>query len=111
MGIGTLSDSKTFYTDKPGYMGEAEYNVSEGSKDIRIELILDANPVPEDTNFNWFYNGQPLMNGQSGVMLGVDFIQFRSVSRVNAGSYRVVSSNTAGSGDFSFQLRVDCKYI
>ena len=49
------------------------------------------------------------MDGEDGITFGVNFIQFRSVSRVNAGSYRVMSSNAAGSGDFSFQLRVNCK--
>ena len=85
------------------------YEADEGSQDFRIELTLDSNPIPDDGNLLWFFNGQPLVNGVNGIMFGVDFIQFRSLSRVNAGSYRVMSSNAAGSGEFSFQLRVNCK--
>ena len=73
--------------------------------------MLDSNPIPDDGNFFWFFNGRRLLNGQDGAILGVNFIQFRSLSRLNAGSYRVMSSNTAGSGDFSFQLRVNCKSL
>ena len=73
--------------------------------------MLDSNPIPDDGNFFWFFNGRRLLDGQDGAILGVNFIQFRSLSRVNVGSYRVMSSNTAGSGDFSFQLRVNCKSV
>ena len=97
------------HTDQPRYSGEAIYNVHEGSQNIRIELVLDSSPIPDDTNFSWFFEDQMLVDGEDGITFGVDFIQFRSVSRVNAGSYRVMSSNAAGSGDFSFQLRVNCK--
>ena len=86
------------------------HEVNEGFRDYRIELTLDSNPIPGDSDFFWFFNDQPLVNGQNGAILGVDFIQFRSLSRVNTGSYRIVSSNTAGSGDFDFELKVNCKY-
>ena len=95
-------------TDQPEYAGETTYVIDEGSRDYRIELMLDSSPVPVDSNFFWFFNDLPLVDGQNGVVLGVNFIQFRSVSRVNAGSYRVMSSNSAGSGGFNFELRVNC---
>ena len=113
--IHTLSFSKdTIYLyiiDRPRYAGRNEYEAAEGTRDYRIELMLDSNPIPGDGNFFWFFNGRRLLNGQDGAILGVNFIQFRSLSRSNAGSYRVMSSSTAGSGDYSFQLTVTCKDI
>ena len=91
------------------YNGEKIYSVDEGSRDFRIELTLDSNPVPVDGDFIWFFNDLPLIDGRNGVVFGVNFIQFRIMSRVNAGSYRVMSSNTAGSGGFDFELKVNCK--
>ena len=96
-------------TDAPEYSGKTLYQANEGARDFRIQLVLDSNPIPRDENFSWFFNNQSLMSGVNGILLGVDFIIIRNVSRENAGSYRVLSSNPIGSNDFTLQLFVNCE--
>ena len=96
--------------DAPEYSGRTQYQANEGARDFRIQLTLDSSPIPSDGNFSWFFNNQPLRDGEDGVTLGVDFVQIGNVSRRNAGSYRVSSSNTVGSSSFTFQLVVNSEF-
>ena len=93
--------------DPPEYSGEDMYTANEGSEDFKIELTLDSSPIP--ANFEWFFNGQPLIEGVNGVKLGVNFIQFDTVSRDHTGSYMISTSNGVGSTQFTFQLIVNCE--
>ena len=95
--------------DPPEYTGESTYQAAEGSLDYRIELVLDSTPIPTTDSLSWLFNEQPLVDGEDGITFGVNFIQFRNLSRSNAGMYRIMSSNTAGRGEFTFQLTVNCK--
>ena len=104
--MGTISSH--FSTDAPEYSGRTEYQANE-ARDFRIQLMLDSNPIPSDGNFSWFFNNQLLIDSQDGIVLRVDSIQIGNVSRRNAGTYRVLSFNTAGSSEFSFQLVVNCE--
>ena len=107
---GIFCQRTIFFTDAPEYSGRSQYQANEGARDFRIQLTLDSNPIPSDGNFSWFFNDQPLVDGEDGVVLGVDFLQIGNVSRGNAGSYRVVSSNIAGSRSFTFQLVVNREF-
>ena len=91
--------------DPPQYTGEATYEVNEIAEAFRIDLTLESSPSVANADFSWFFNGKRLMSGENGAFLGADFIQFQNVSQRIAGSYRVMSSNIAGSGTFAFQLR------
>ena len=97
------------YIDAPEYSGRTQFQVNEGARDFRIQLALDSNPIPSDGNFSWFFNNRPLTEEQDGVILGLDFIQIGNVSRRNAGTYRVLTSNIVGSSEFTLQLAVNCK--
>ena len=74
-----------------------------------VQLTLISNPVPSGSNFTWTFNGQSLNDTLGNVLLAVDSIRFARVMRDYEGNYQVTSSNIAGSGEFSFQLSVNCK--
>ena len=98
------------HTDPPGYNIAPSFTVNEGSVFNLSSLNLDANPLPGDGNFSWTFNGQPLV-GQPGVIeLGVNSILLRSVLRSQSGVYMITSSNSAGAGQASFALNVNCKW-
>ena len=98
------------HTDPPGYNIAPSFTVNEGGVFNLSSLNLDANPVPGDGNFSWTFNGQPLM-GQPGVIeLGVNSILLGSVLRSQSGVYMITSSNSAGTGQASFALNVNCKW-
>lgn len=94
--------------DPPTYTVEERFTPTEGTP-FRVDLGLDANPIPGTGMFEWFFNGQPL---GPGVVTGVDFIDFgNSISRDASGNYTVSSFNEAGSGNASFVIDVLCKPI
>ena len=97
------------HTDAPQYTAELEYRVREEETEYRIDILLDANPKPNDTQFSWFFNGNRLIDGENGITLRVDSIQFDVINRERAGTYRVESHNGAGSGGVEFQLTVQCR--
>ena len=73
---------------------------------FRIDLILVGIPIPDQ--YTWSFNGVELLSS-SEITLGIDFIQFSSLSRSNAGNYSVTATNLVGSGTGEFSLVVYCK--
>ena len=71
---------------------------------MRINLVLDANPLPGD--FTWTQNGRIIAFGMPGTDLGVDFIMLDMVTRFDSGTYMIVANNVAGSGNASFSLSI-----
>lgn len=84
------------------------FNVREGDQ-LNITLLLDANPFPGDDNFTWSVNGRMLFT-MPGLDLGITFIDFMMVTRLDAGNYTTTSTNVAGIGSASFQLIVERKW-
>ena len=108
----SLSCMKYFYVvvdGTPFYSGDRIYRAIEGSDNFTIRLTLSADPLPVDGSFSWFFNGRRLVDRERGIYLGLNTIQFRSLTRNDSGTYRIMSSNSRGSGEFIFQLQVDCK--
>ena len=73
---------------------------------FRINLRLAGTPAPVD--FTWLFNGVEIPPS-SEMTLGIDFIEFSSLSRSNAGNYSVTATNAIGSGSGEFSLVVVCK--
>ena len=86
------------------------FRAVEGSDNFTIQLTFRADPLPPGGGFSWFFNGRRLIDREDGIYLGLTTIVFRTLTRSNSGTYRIVSSNSRGSGEFFFQLQVDCKY-
>ena len=84
------------------------FNVREGDQ-LNITLVLDANPFPADDNFTWSVNGRMLFT-MPGLDLGITFIDFMMVTRLDAGNDTTTSTNVAGIGSASFQLIVERKW-
>ena len=91
--------------DAPVYTVNTSFTAVEGSM-FRIDLVLGGNPLP--VNFTWSFNGVELLTS-SEITFGIDFIQFSSLSRSNAGNYSVTATNAIGSGSGDFSLVVHCK--
>ena len=68
-------------------------------------LNLTGDPFPTLDTLVWTFNGQ-VLSGGGGIDLGLDFVEFDAVSRSNAGTYTVFSSNAAGNASFEFELVV-----
>ena len=77
---------------------------------LRVDLGLDANPIPGTGMFEWLFNGQPIGQQLPGVNIGVDFLDFgASIGREASGNYTITSFNDAGNGSASFVIDVYCK--
>jgi hypothetical protein len=84
----------------------------EGNTSFRVNLGLEALPIPPDGNFTWTSGGVVLTSGEGGVTLGVDFIEFDFIDRsLDGTTYEVEGENLAGIGDATFQLSVQCKFL
>lgn len=97
---------------RPVYMVTSPVIVIEGETNFRVTLGLDARPIPipPDGNFTWTSNGVELISGMGGVVLGVNYIEFASVTRdLDGTTYEVIGENVAGSGSAAFELSVLCK--
>ncbi len=70
---------------------------------VRIEVVIDAFPIPD--NFTWFFNGQPFPI-TPGITVGLNFIEFDSVTPSNDGVYTVMATNIVGTGTFEVALAV-----
>lgn len=91
------------------YEGPSVHAAIEGQR-LRVELQLNALPPP--TSFAWlFSNGgdEPLVIGGNIVDVGASFIEFLPVTRADAGTYSVTSSNFGGSGTFVLTVEVYCE--
>ena len=97
----------TLKTDSPEYNGEIFFEATEGQQ-FRIMLDLSGNPFPDVSSLSWTFNGQELTAG-GGISFGLDFLEFDSINRANAGTYTVFSSNVAGNDSFEFNLDIFCK--
>ena len=74
----------------------------------RIDILLDANPLPSSDQYVWYKDGKPISHSYR-VILGVDFIIFNPVYVGDVGSYKVVAGNFLGNDSASFQLNVQCE--
>lgn len=98
-------------TDPPSYAGSTTYSVVEGASNYIVLLTLDANPLPQEGNFSWFFSDRLLTETESEIELEVNSIRFALVDRNQAGIYRVLSANLVASGEFTFQLIIYCKML
>ena len=72
-----------------------------------ITLTVFANPHP---TYTWSRNGKQVTSG-NGLTLALDSITFNPAMREHSGMYRLVATNSAGTGEFNFTLDVQCKII
>ena len=72
-----------------------------------ITLTVSANPRP---NYAWSRNGEQVTSG-NGLTLSLDSITFNPATREHSGTYRLIVTNSAGTGEFNFTLDVQCKII
>lgn len=93
--------------DPPVYVVNSSFTVQEGDP-FDITLGLDGFPLPGNDNATWFFNNQPL-SMIAGIMFGSDFIRIPITTRLDTGTYRVVATNVAGSGEATFDLLVQSK--
>ena len=87
------------------------FRAVEGLENYTIQFTLSADPLPVGGNFSWFFNGRRLVDGDDGIYLGLNTIRFRSLARNNSGIYRIMSSNSQGSGELIFELVVNCECL
>lgn len=92
----------------PTYIADSPVNVIEGEANFRINVSLEANPIPPEGNFTWTFNGDELFLS-SELDFGVDFIEFGLVSRDDNGTYEITGENLAGFGSETIDLNVLCK--
>ena len=98
-------------SDAPTYIVDERFTPTEGFP-FRVDLGLDANPIPGIGMFDWTFNGQPINLQLPGVDVGVNFLDFgNNIRREASGNYTVTSSNDAGSGNASFVIDVYCKLM
>lgn len=83
------------------------YTIVEGESQM-IQLTLDGRPLPGLSNITWFFNGQ-ILSSSSRVQLTSDTISWNNVVRGDAGTYTVIATNRAGSGNATFDVVVICK--
>lgn len=98
-------------TVAPVYGGSSFHEGTEGER-LRVELQLQA--LPQPTSFVWLSsNGgnSPLVVGGNIVDLGASYIEFYPVTRTDAGTYNVTSSNYAGTASFVFTVEVYCESV
>ena len=95
----------------PIYDGSAFYEEIEGER-LRVDLQLLA--LPQPTSFIWLSSNRgnsPLVVGGNIVGLGASYIVFSPVTRTDAGTYNVTSSNYAGTTSFVFTVEVYCESV
>ena len=90
--------------------------IQENQVNIPIDLYQDPAAFPQPTLFNWNKDGQPL---RTDLLLTYSSVTFDTVSRVDAGNYRVSATNfvlpgspgtnQVGNDTGSFYLDVICK--
>lgn len=86
------------------------FTVEQGCR-FYLQLNLTASPFP--TRADLFKNGQIVESTRMGtIFVGIDRMGIQSVDRkAYEGTYTIRSSNDAGSGEISFQLKVQRKPI
>lgn len=84
---------------------EYTFTVEQGCR-FYLQLNLTASPFP--TRADLYKDGKLVESTRNGtIFVGIDRIGIQSVDRqAYAGSYRIVSSNDAGHGEITFNLRV-----
>ena len=98
-------------SDAPTYTVDERFTPTEGFP-FRVDLGLEANPIPGIGMFDWTFNGQPINLQLPGVDVGVNFLDFgNDIRREASGNYTVTSFNDAGSGNASFVIDVYCKLM
>ena len=81
------------------------FTVEQGCR-FYLQLNLTASPFP--TRADLYKNGQLVESTRNGtIFVGLDRVGIQSVDRkAYAGNYKIVCSNDAGHGEYSFQLNV-----
>ena len=93
--------SRSFDRRKNEYI----FTVEQGCR-FYLQLNLTASPFP--TRADLYKDGNLVESTRNGtIFVGIDRMGIQSVDRqAYAGSYKIVSSNDAGHGEISFQLKV-----
>ena len=71
-----------------------------------ISFTVSSNPPL--TTYIWLRNGKQVTSSNN-LILAHDSITFDPAMREHSGKYRLVATNSVGSGDFNFTLEVLCK--
>ena len=91
------------------YTVNATWEINEGQT-LRIDLVLDANPIPNLNDFRWEYNGVTLVS-TSEISFNLTYLDLGVVDRSEAGIYFVEAENVAGTGNATFEVIVYCKTL
>ena len=94
-----ITRAKSSEQDNPLILKEGEANT--------MNLIISASPKPV-TTFMWFRNDEVLFT-DNGLTLALDSITFNPAMREHSGMYRLIATNSAGTGEFNFTLDVLCE--
>ena len=92
------------------WKNEYTFTVEQGSR-FYLQFNLTASPFP--TRADLYKDGNLVESTRNGtIFVGIDRIGIQSVDRQQyAGRYRIFSSNDAGHGEISFNLKVQRKII
>ena len=101
-------DRSQYQTKECDWKGQHIFTVEQGRR-FYLQLNLTAYPLP--TRADLYKNGQIVQSTPMGtIFVGVDRMGIQSVDRqAYAGTYTIRSSNDAGYGEISFQLKVQRK--
>ena len=73
---------------------------------FKLDLNMNANPYPR--SYSWYKDYQPLGTVSHGheINAGINYFTIQRVELRHEGTYLLNSNNTAGTGSFAFQLKV-----
>ena len=90
----------------PEYETRDPVNAKEGDQDLVVIIPLSSRPDPD---FQWTLNGERIEDSSTRT-LTASSVSLSPVSREDNGTYAVTGTNSAGSGEGSFNLFITCKH-
>ena len=93
-----------------GWKNEYTFTVEQGSR-FYLQFNLTASPFP--TRAELYKDDKLVESTRNGtIFVGIDRVGIQSVDRQQyAGRYKIISSNDAGHGEISFNLKVQRKIV